>query len=226
MSAARLEAQLPVTSVRWPAIDAIAAMAPLAPGYRFELLQRSEVAALIGAIAQWYPDISVGSASCFLREDFYTEKVFLAGETERDFIVILFKRDDELAGMLSIERDCEAMTLYGRLGIIAPVHRGAHLSLNILQVLEPIGQAMEMGFVYGMATLKVPHIQVAFERLGYRLLGFTPGFDRELVAPGIVKRVYEAIYAKVLVPEEDLLRPTPENLTPKTRALFELLFPG
>ena len=110
-----------MTSMRWPAIGAIAAMAPMAPGYRFELLQRSEVAALIGAIAQWYPDISVGSASCFLREDFYTEKVFLAGETERDFIVILFKRDDELAGMLSIERDCEAMTLYGRLGIIAPV---------------------------------------------------------------------------------------------------------
>ena len=45
------------------------------------------------------------------------------------------------------------------------------------------------------------------------------------MAPGVVKRVYEAVYAKVLVPDEDLLRPDPKNLTPKVKALFELLFP-
>jgi hypothetical protein len=39
-----------------------------------------------------------------------------------------------------------------------------------------------------------------------------------------VKRVYEAIYAKVLEPESGLLRPEPHNLTPRTRALFDSLF--
>jgi len=46
-----------------------------------------------------------------------------------------------------------------------------------------------------------------------------------MVAPGVVKRVYEAFYAKVLVPDEDLLRPDPKNLSPKAKALFDLLFP-
>ena len=56
-----------------------------------------------------------------------------------------------------------------------------------------------MGLVYGMATLKAPHAQRAFERAGWQLIGITPGYDREMVAPGVVKRVYEAVYAKVLV---------------------------
>ena len=80
--------------------------------------------------------------------------------------------------------------------------------------------------IYGMATLKVPHVQRVFETLGWQLIGITPGYDREMVAPGVVKRVYEAIYAKVLVAETRLLRPSAQNLTSKTRAFFRLLFPG
>jgi hypothetical protein len=30
----------------------------------------------------------------------------------------------------------------------------------------------------------------------------------------VVKRVYEAVYAKVLVPDDELLRPDPKNLWP------------
>ena len=77
-----------------------------------------------------------------------------------------------------------------------------------------------------MATLKIPNMQLALERAGYQLLGFTPGYDREVVAPGIVKRVYEAVYAKVLVTDEELLRPDPKNLSPKAKALFDVLFPA
>jgi hypothetical protein len=63
---------------------------------------------------------------------------------------------------------------------------------------------------------------------GYQLLGFVPGYDREEVAPGVVKREYEAVYAKVLVPDADdeLLRPDPKNLSPKASALFELMLPS
>jgi hypothetical protein len=44
------------------------------------------------------------------------------------------------------------------------------------------------------------------------------------VSPGVVKRVYQAVYAKLLVPEAEVLRPDPKNLTPRARALFDLLF--
>jgi len=90
---------------------------------------------------------------------------------------------------------------------------------------EAIGRAIGMGMVYGMATLKVPHVQHAFETLGWQLIGIAPGYDREMIAPGLVKRVYEAVYAKVLVAETNLLRPRAGNLTERTRAFFQLLFP-
>jgi hypothetical protein len=46
-----------------------------------------------------------------------------------------------------------------------------------------------------------------------------------MVAPGVIKRVYEAVYAKVLVADKNLLSPQAGNLTRRTRAFFELLFP-
>jgi hypothetical protein len=55
-------------------------------------------------------------------------------------------------------------------------------------------------------------------------LGFFPGYDREVVSPGVVKRVYQAVYAKLLVPTADVQLPDPKNMTPRTSALFELLF--
>ena len=65
-----------------------------------------------------------------------------------------------------------------------------------------------------------------FERLGWELVGIVPGFDQEMVAPGVVKWVYEGIYTKVLVDEVDFVRPLRSAMTPKTAALFDLLFPG
>ena len=89
---------------------------------------------------------------------------------------------------------------------------------------EKLGRAMGAAFLYAMATLKTPYAQRALERAGYRLLGFFPGYNREEVAPGVVKRVYEAVYGKLLVPDDEVHYPDPKNLTPKARALFEMLF--
>jgi len=80
--------------------------------------------------------------------------------------------------------------------------------------------------VYSLATLKHPYMAEKFERLGWQLIGIIPGFDIEMVEPGSVKRVYEAIYTKVLANEEDFVQPRHADMTPKTAALFELLFPG
>jgi hypothetical protein len=212
--------------MNWHGIEKIATLTQLPEGYRFEQLKRSDIPALIEAVKVWHPDISVGAASCYLRENFYTEKVFLRDEAEKDLYVVLIMHGDELAGMGSWEREPDALSLYARLGIIAPDHRGAKIAVRAVEFTENLGRAMGAGFVYGLATLKVPHMQLALERAGYQLLGFAPGYDRELVAPGVVKRVYEAFYAKVLVPDEELLRPDPKNLSPKAKALFDMLFPA
>ena len=211
--------------MKWPGMETIATLTQLPEGYRFEQLRRSDIPALIECIQIWHPDNSVGVGSCYLRETFYTEKVFLREEAEKEMYVVLIMHGDEMAGMGSWEREPDALTLYAKLGIIAPAHRGAKIAVRAVEFTENLGRAMGAGFVYGLATLKVPHMQLALERAGYQLLGFAPGYDRELVAPGVVKRVYEAFYAKILVPDEELLRPDPRNLTPKAKALFEVLFP-
>lgn len=212
-------------SMKWPGMETIATLTQLPEGYRLEQLKRSDIPALIDGIQIWHPDISVGVGSCYLRETFYTEKVFLRDESEKDMYVVLIMHGDEMAGMGSWEREPDALTLYAKLGIIAPAHRGAKIAVRVVEFTENLGRAMGAGFVYGLATLKVPQMQLALERAGYQLLGFAPGYDRELVAPGVVKRVYEAFYAKILVPDEELLRPDPKNLSPKAKALFAVLFP-
>ena len=211
--------------MNWPSDEDLSAMLVLPEGYRGERLRRSEIPALVAAIAVWHPDIAVGAASCYLREEFFADKAFVDGETGKDLLVIVIKHGDEFAGFGSWEREQDALTVYARFGAIAPQHRGAKLAVRAMEFGERLARAMGAGFIYGLATLKVPHMQLALERAGYQLLGFAPGYDREMVAPGVVKRVYEAFYAKVLVPDEDLLRPDPKNLSPRAKALFDVLFP-
>ena len=211
--------------MNWPSDEDLSTMLVLPEGYRGERLRRSEIPALVTAIAVWHPDIAIGAASCYLREEFFADKAFVDGETGKDLLVIVIKHGDEFAGFGSWEREQDALTIYARFGAIAPQHRGAKLAVRAMEFGERLARAMGAGFIYGLATLKVPHMQLALERAGYQLLGFAPGYDREMVAPGVVKRVYEAFYAKVLVPDEDLLRPDPKNLSPKAKALFDVLFP-
>jgi len=212
--------------MNWPSVEEITRRAPLPAGYHYEYLQASQVPALIAALKVWYPGIAVGNASCHLRPEFYQEKVCLGERLDRDFLLILFMHGSEMAGMFSVERDLDSEVLYGRICAISHEHRGARLSRNGLLLEEELGRAMGMGMVYGLATLRYPHMQATFERMGWQLIGITPGFDRELVDEGVVKRVYEAVYTKVLVPQEDLLRPNAGDMTPAAKALFDLLYPG
>ncbi len=83
---------------------------------------------------------------------------------------------------------------------------------------------MKLEFVYVMATLHHQIVQKMYESEGFTLIGFTPGYDREEVAPGVIKRVFEAVYAKVLIPDDQLLWPNLDNLTPRARELFAAIF--
>jgi hypothetical protein len=210
----------------WTNMDHLSMKVPLPYGYRYERLTREDIPYVVRSLAVWYPGIAVGNASCHLTENFYNEKAVLDGEPERDFFVVLLKNGRELVGILSVERDRDSDVLYGRVGAVSPQHRGLDLSGSFPAIMETMGNSMGMGMVYGLATLHVPHMQAKFERLGWQLIGIIPGFDKELVKPGIVKRVYEAIYAKVLVDEDDFVRPRRADMTPRTTELFELLYPG
>lgn len=212
--------------MRWPRVDALATQAPLPKGYRYERLDRKQVAYAVRSLAEWFPGIVTGNASCHLRETFYEDRVALDDESERDFYVVLFKKEHELAGILSVERDRDSEVLYGRVGAISPKHRGFNLGERFPALIEGMGRVMGMGMVYGLATLRVSHMQEKFEHLGWQLVGIIPGFDKEMVEPGVVKRVYEAIYAKVLTDEAALLRPRHADMTPTAARLFDLLHPG
>ncbi|MDP2816838.1 MAG: GNAT family N-acetyltransferase [Polaromonas sp.] len=211
--------------MRWATVTEANDLIPLPAGYAFEQLSRSQIPELAAKVQQWHPDIVIGAGSCYIREQFYLDKAFLANEAERDVFVLLIKFAGEIVGMWSYEREPDALSIYGRLLIVAPEHRGSKVALGCMSGTKRICRTCGAEFVYTMATLKVPHMQVALERAGYQLVGFAPGYDREVGRDGAVKRIFEAVYGKVLVPEGDMLRPDPDNLTPRTKALFELMFP-
>jgi GNAT superfamily N-acetyltransferase len=210
--------------MKWIGAEEVNELIPLPSGYSFEQLQSHDVPALTANIQKWHPDISIGAGSCYVREQFYREKVFLAGEAEKDIFVLLIKFEGEMVGMWSYEREPDALAVYARLLIIDPQHRGSKVALYCMSGTERLCRAGGAEFVYTLATLKMPQMQIALERAGYQLLGFAPGYDREVVA-GDVKRVVEAVYAKVLVNPDAILWPDPKNLTPKALALFEMMFP-
>jgi hypothetical protein len=215
----------------WPDIDLMAAQAPVAEGYRCEPLREDEVPALIELLNIWFPDVSVGGASGYMRESFYRERVHFASSAAsaeaRDVMVLTLKhadkRGDVIAGMFAFERDCATMSMHATLAAAAPQHRGANLTGAGMAIAEGAARRLGLGLVYGMATLRSLYVQRAFERAGWKLIGITPGYDRELVAPGVVKRVFEAVYAKVLVDDADLVIPQTKNMTSRTRAMFELI---
>ena len=201
-------------------------MRPFPDGYRLEWLKRSEIPYLIEGIRRWYPDISVGKASCYLREHFYNNQVSFDGDNEKNNILGVYKCGEEIVGVRAIEKIPEALSLFLGLGVFSPEHRGKKIASTTLPLIEQIGRLMGAEFLFGYATLKIPHTQHYLETAGWQIIGFTSGYDREEVSPGVIKRVIEGIFTKVLVPEEELARPDPKNLTLRAKVLFDVLFPG
>ena len=211
--------------MNWPTQTQLSALSTLPTGYSYELLTERSISELVRAMTDWHQSFSVGAASAYLRESFYRENAYLGGSDQKNILVLLIRKDSDLAGMFSAECDPDTLSLYARLAVVSPEHRGAGIMVPTSKLLEPMAKSMGLEFVYAMATLKIPHVQMTFERLGYRLLGFVPGYDREEVSPGNIKRVCEAVYGKVLVSPDSLLQPDAANLTPAAKALFDSVFP-
>jgi hypothetical protein len=160
-----------------------------------------------------------------LTPEFYFEETTLAdAEDERPIFPIVAKQGDGVVAMITFERNPASKTITCRVGAVAPAHRGSGLALLGPLLLEKIGRAIGAELAYYYATLKTPHQQVLAERMRYELVGIVPAFDRSMVRPGEVKRVYEALYAKVLVGAEAISVPSEDGLTIRTKAVWETLF--
>jgi hypothetical protein len=214
-------------TLEWPSLEELSAWAPMPNGYGYKLPCREDVPQLIEAITHWYPDIAIGAASCYRRAKFYEERVLLQGEDpQKDIFVLMYMKGNQLVGMGSMEREPDTLSVYGRLAVVDPNHQGTKLAATGMAVMDGMGVHRGAVFLYVLATMKHPYAQMLLERRGYRLLGFIPGYDREVRGDGKVLRVFEALYAKVLIGDGQLLHPNPEDQTPITRELFNHMFPS
>src|SRR5262249_10806044 len=75
-----LRGHVPPAIMKWPAMNALPGLIPLPTGYHVERLDSTQVPALIAAIREWHPEISVGVGAGFLREEFYRDRVCLDGD--------------------------------------------------------------------------------------------------------------------------------------------------
>jgi hypothetical protein len=208
--------------MHWPTAEMMMSACAPATGYRYEVLRQDTIAELIAALGAWQPGWSVGAASVYLRESYYMSSVFLEGGPQQNVFTMLIRQGDELAGMLSQERSAEALSLYASLVVLSPAHRGGK-ALFQGDYLEALAKLMGLEFIYTLVTLKHRAAQRYFEGHGYQLVGFMPGYDREEVSPGVVKRVVEAAYVKCLAKGDAILSPDVSNMTSTVRRLYEFL---
>lgn len=196
----------------------------LPAGYDIEQLGAEDVDTLTECLRAWYPDIVVGMESPHLDPAFYHAHTSLRGGVDRAVLPLVLKHQHAgIVGAVTYEKNPLSRTVFGRLGALAPEHRGA-LGLLGPMLLERVGRAVGAELVHYYATLKTRHQQVIAERAGFTLVGIAPAHDRDMVSPGEVKRVYEALYGKVLVEGHDVLVPDRSQLTARTRKVFEALF--
>jgi len=161
--------------MNWPSVEELAVLAPLPSGYRFAPIGLDSLPHLTEALKSWYPEISVGMNSCYLREDFYRDRVCLDGGEERDIYASSIMFEGTLVGFRSFEREVDSLAIYGRITVVAPAHRQSRLTAHAMAGTENLGRSMGAAFIYAFVTLKHPYGQQALERAGYRLLGFFPG---------------------------------------------------
>ena len=207
--------------MEWPTAKQLTDACPPPDGYEYQVLRERDIAEVASSVLKWQPTWRIGSASAYTQVLFYREKAFLDGGAARDVFVLLIRCGTELAGVLPMERLPEALTLYGSLAVVSPAHRGKLVPQMRGDYLEAVARLVGLEFIYAMATLRHIGAQRWFEFMGYQLVGFAPGYDREEISPGVVKRVVEAIYAKSLIPNDELLLPSVDQMTPTVRKAYE-----
>lgn len=209
--------------MKWPKVETLNVASILEPGYSVKDLTEADVATLAGKVKAWYPDIQVGAESCHLREDFYREHCLPAEGSQKVYAVLVMK-ETSIVGLLTLEKNDDARSVYARMGVVDPTSRGAGLAYLGPKILESVAVTMGAELTYYFATLKHQYQQRVAEKLGFRLVGIVPGHDRDMISAGVSKRVFEALYCKPLVDASELQLPENAAMTDKTKALYRFLF--
>ncbi|MFC6338046.1 hypothetical protein GIR22_09045 [Pseudomonas sp. CCM 7891] len=210
--------------MKWPTINEVRSFTSLPSGYLWDHLKRDEIDIAMTFFKTWFPSISVGMGSPFMDRQFYEEKVVLHKQLDRGVFAAVVRHNDEIVAIATWERIDGADVIYGRVGAVAKPHRQSNLAVAAQELGEKMGKHMGAGLIYGMATTSAPYMQQALEHAGYTPVGIMPGYDREEREPGVVRRVYEVIYAKRLAPQSDFMIPSPQNLTPAVARLYAEIF--
>ena len=214
----------------WSALEHIESAVKMPQGYRLERLCPEDTEAFIVALGFWFPDIRVGSECRFLDPDFYHREVFQLKQlpNKRYFLPILFRHihSNDLAGCLFLEKNDFALTITSPMSAIATNHRRTGTGLSFLPstLITEVGRLMGLELAYYISTLRSKSNQFIAEKTGYKLVGIIPGNDRDQVSSGMSARVFEAIYAKLLIPPSDCLIPTVDSLTETTQKLWNHIF--
>ncbi|NBD11684.1 hypothetical protein FOF48_29340 [Corallococcus sp. Z5C101001] len=196
-------------------------------GHSLEQLSREDIPLVTGLLRGWYPDIQVGTESRHLEPSFYEREFFLRGESpDRPLCAVLCRTREQhdIIGLLTLEKNARGLQISAPMGVVEPSRRGMGIGQFGVSLLEVVGRSIGAEVALYYSTLKVAQAQLNAERRGFKLVGIVPAFDMDAIAPGTVKRVYEAIYAKVLVSPERIHVPDWDALVPSTRALFTHLF--
>jgi hypothetical protein len=210
--------------MRWAALSTLTVDTATPSGYRYEQLSREDIPETVQSIREWHPDVSVGSASGFHHQSFYEHHACLAGEAERDLIVYVCKCANKVVALMSIERHVESALIHSRLAAVSPAHRHSGLANFGAFIMDQQARAMGIAMAYNHVSLKTLYAQKMMERNGFKLVGIVPASDREMITPGIVKHVPEALYVKMYAPAEKLLVPNQASMTPSVREMWCQLF--
>ena len=217
--------------MKWCSLEKVSSTTKVPDGYFLAELQESEIDFFIASLREWYPDIVVGSESRFLDPQFYRRQLFdaTARRDGRSIWPILYRQSmtNDLAGCIFLEKNEAALTVTSPMAAIALNHRRTGTGLSFLgpTLLALVGKLIGAELAFYISSLRSKGNQVLAENTGYKLVGIIPANDRDQISPGVSLRVFEAVYAQVLVPMTELNIPAKDRLTPTTQAFWSFLFP-
>lgn len=217
--------------MNWPTLELISRNIGFPSTFRMTPLKPEEGASFARALAEWYPDIRVGSESRFLDPEFYSKEIFAPGAPEtRRFLPIVYRPpgSEDIAGWIFLEKNEDALTVTSPMAGVATAYRKTARELVPTgpKILAEAGRLMGAGMAYYISSLKYGVLQKIAEEAGFKITGIFPAFDRDMVREGEVKRVYEIFYAKVYAQPDEIELPNLDSMQPETMKLYRFLFGG
>lgn len=209
----------------WPPIESFQQHVPLPEGVCLRFFRPEELDTLPSTWVRWYPAVRVGAESVFLQPDWLRANIVTTESLDRPIYAYAIEKDGVPVAMMSFQREPHAGTLHGRLGVLDPDARVGILGALGFPAFVKLGELVGAELLLVWVTLATRTQQFMARRNGFRLCGIVPGFDRDAHGEGS-RRVFEALYARLLVDDDEVVLPADDALLPETRALLEQILSG